>query len=260
VVSTTPARVVRYSLEGERLPPSTETIVVAELVRRTAQGIYGRLFHGASSPILSGKNPDGSPLEGHRHAFYLPADEDGDGLLDHLTVTAAAGFDPEREMVALEELHRLRFPGFPPITLRPLGRGQPADFPHCPLLARATHWRSITPFVPTRHYKRRGRKRDTGTIHEFLARVLREELDRRGLPQPTAVRVIRHRQLSASDTTPPFLPWSAFRQERLTGGGRRGRHPGVGFRIEFPEPVRGPLALGYACHFGLGLFEADNPR
>ena len=26
------------------------------------------------------------------------------------------------------------------------------------------------------------------------------------------------------------------------------------WRIEFAEPVQGPLALGFACHFGLGLF------
>ena len=24
--------------------------------------------------------------------------------------------------------------------------------------------------------------------------------------------------------------------------------------IRFAEPVQGPLALGFACHFGLGLF------
>ena len=29
---------------------------------------------------------------------------------------------------------------------------------------------------------------------------------------------------------------------------------GAAFMIEFPEPVSGPVALGYGCHFGLGLF------
>ena len=25
-------------------------------------------------------------------------------------------------------------------------------------------------------------------------------------------------------------------------------------RLEFEKPVRGPVALGFACHYGLGLF------
>ena len=26
------------------------------------------------------------------------------------------------------------------------------------------------------------------------------------------------------------------------------------FRLRFPKPVAGPIALGHSCHFGLGLF------
>ena len=29
---------------------------------------------------------------------------------------------------------------------------------------------------------------------------------------------------------------------------------GAAFRLTFAEPVRGPLALGFGAHFGLGLF------
>lgn len=50
------------------------------------------------------------------------------------------------------------------------------------------------------------------------------------------------------------LAWRYFRQQRVLGNGRRGNDFGKGFEIEFAEPVSGPLALGYACHFGLGLF------
>jgi CRISPR-associated protein Csb2 len=50
------------------------------------------------------------------------------------------------------------------------------------------------------------------------------------------------------------LAWRHFRQQRVFGNGRRGSDFGKGFEIEFAEPVSGPIALGYACHFGLGLF------
>ena len=36
---------------------------------------------------------------------------------------------------------------------------------------------------------------------------------------------------------------------------------GALLRLHFPEQVLGPVALGYGCHFGLGLFAAskDSP-
>ena len=48
--------------------------------------------------------------------------------------------------------------------------------------------------------------------------------------------------------------WLDFRNQRKTGNGSRGPSPPTGFRIKFKEPVKGPIALGYGSHFGLGLF------
>ncbi len=39
----------------------------------------------------------------------------------------------------------------------------------------------------------------------------------------------------------------------------RSRHPGAFFRLIFTEPVTGPLAFGFACHLGLGLFRHNDP-
>ena len=41
------------------------------------------------------------------------------------------------------------------------------------------------------------------------------------------------------------------------GEGRRAGSVGYGFRIEFPESVQGPVALGYGAHFGMGGFEVE---
>jgi CRISPR-associated protein Csb2 len=43
------------------------------------------------------------------------------------------------------------------------------------------------------------------------------------------------------------------RQRRSEERGTRMR-PGYRFRIVFPEPIQGPLAVGHSCHFGLGFF------
>lgn len=45
-----------------------------------------------------------------------------------------------------------------------------------------------------------------------------------------------------------------FHTTRHDGAGSRGQDHGAAFIIEFPEPISGPLALGYGSHFGLGLF------
>ena len=46
------------------------------------------------------------------------------------------------------------------------------------------------------------------------------------------------------------ITWNQFRRAR------KGEEPryGIGFKIEFENPVAGPIAIGYGSHFGLGLF------
>lgn len=235
----TPPRLVRLALHSPRPLSQALTVSVGETARRAVQGRYGQLFDGAASPLLSGKAADGSPLPGHRHTAYLPRDADADGLLDQLWLFAPGGFGP-RELRALETLEAM--PGLltgGPIRLALLGWD---DIP-----LTATRWQSITPFVPTRHYKERGAKRDTFPRHQLAAVNLAEELARRGLPAPTLCQ-----PLPAHPHT--GLPWAGFAQTRLRGAGRRGHTEGEGFTLTFAQPITGPLALGYACHFGLGQF------
>jgi CRISPR-associated protein Csb2 len=47
-----------------------------------------------------------------------------------------------------------------------------------------------------------------------------------------------------------------FVRRRARGGRPPHVDAGFGLRLQFAEPVRGPLLLGYAAHYGLGLFEA----
>jgi CRISPR-associated protein Csb2 len=49
------------------------------------------------------------------------------------------------------------------------------------------------------------------------------------------------------------LRWTEFKRWRSSGS-RPAVSEGYGFRITFSEEVAGPIALGYASHFGLGLF------
>jgi CRISPR-associated protein Csb2 len=234
---------LRFVLDGPVLPQVTETVYVAELARNRVQGIFGKLFDRASSPVLSGKLPDGTRLVEHRHAYFLPTDEDGDGKLDHIVLYAAEGLGT-RELQALDAWRETRGPGN--ITMGVVWLGHENGLQK----RAALTWRSVTPFIATRHYKERGIKRDSFPHSQLAAMNLREELAYHGLPSPIRVDEIDCLRLPSGRV----LNWRGFRQQRVLGTGRRGHEFGKGFEIEFAEPVSGPIAVGYACHYGLGMF------
>lgn len=256
--------VARYALDGTVLPRVIETVYFAEIARRYLQGIFGAAHGGGWSPVFSGKTADGQPLaHNHQHAFYLPSDEDGDGRLDHLTIVAAEGFGG-RELQALDRFAGLHGPSGTDLRLLLTGVCSLSEAQRIPLLAPARVWRSLTPFISTRHFKERGTKRDLCTRDELPEAVLLEELTRQGFAPPLRVDPLARCELgrplgTSRSTAARSVSWLEFRRQRVSGGGRRGTHPGAGFRLEFSEPVAGPLAFGYGCHFGLGLFGPEGP-
>jgi hypothetical protein len=84
----------------------------------------------ARSPgrALSGHEINGDYCRDHDHAFWWPIDEDNDGLLDHMTVYARAGFEG-REVDALRRLTRLRqHGGRPDLLVTPIYVGRDSDY------------------------------------------------------------------------------------------------------------------------------------
>jgi hypothetical protein len=103
---------------------------------------------------ITGKRKDGTPLDGHLHAHYLPTDEDRDGRIDHITTYAPRGFDQAN----LEALGRLRdifrSVNRPEVELVLTGLGGQELFSRdagkdacapTPTFAEAQRWRSVTP-------------------------------------------------------------------------------------------------------------------
>jgi CRISPR-associated protein Csb2 len=231
-----PPRGVLYALESKVLPRVTETLEIAERVRSKLMGIHKRICGAPElvSAKFSGKDRTGAPLTGpHTHAFYLPLDRDADGRLDHLLVVCAEPLD-EGEVLALDRLQTIwQSNGKPDLRLTPRSWDKLLE-PHTRLV-------SATPYVPARHY-RQGR----GDFSEWLEQEIRRECQQRGLPPP--VRVVHEDRLRLAGGR--TLRWLDFRRSRKDDDSRLG----YGFRLEFAEPVAAPLALGYGCHFGLGMF------
>jgi CRISPR-associated protein Csb2 len=79
---------------------------------------------------------------------------------------------------------------------------------------------------------------------------------KRGLPEPALIEpalieVIAEVELSSGQYRLP-IHFHRFRGKR---GLMQPDRQGGFWRLVFPEPIRGPLALGFACDFGLGLFQ-----
>jgi len=229
-------RCAKYALLSAVPPQVEETAPFAERIRRKLMGIHRRVQDGDPGRIssrFSGKDQEGAPLKGHRHAFFLPLDEDGDGRLDHLLIQAADPFDAT-ELRALDLLSSIwQTDGRPDVKLALVSLS--AELP-----SRQSRWVSASPFTTARHY-RKGR----GQFDEWLSDEIRKECAYHGLPEPVRILWISH---APSPSRP--VRWMAFTRSRKDVT----PNPGFGCALEFPNPVEGPFALGVGAHFGLGLF------
>ncbi len=230
-------RCARYAISAKVKPRIQDTVSVAERVRSYLMGIHKRIRNHdpeAVSPRFSGKAPDGSPLSDHRHAFYLPLDEDHDGRIDHILVQAEDPFSPD-ELAALDglkKIHQRKNSEGLDLVLVSLSAEKPVQ--------QARKWISATPFVTARHH-RKGR----GTYGEWIVSEVIRECSFHGLQQPEAIEPVSHTRKTAHP-----IRWMEFLRSRKGGSPRQGH----GFILHFKEPVSGPFAIGAGCHFGLGIF------
>jgi CRISPR-associated protein Csb2 len=236
------------------LPPCSRTLPQAELFHRA---IVRRVANGqrVHCPELTGRDSRGQPLrEHHRHAHLLPLDLDGDGHLDHLLVHAPMGLGDAAQR-AIRTLRRTWTKGgVGDLQLALAGSGNIDAFRSlpAPLDRRVAQllgprqgsrvWLSATPFVPPRFLKRHGANTLLGQVNAELAS--------RGMTPVEQVDVLPRTAESAS--------LRHYVRRRQRGGAPPPIDVGYAIRLQFAEPVVGPLALGYASHFGLGMFRASD--
>lgn len=232
----------RYALDSTVLPLIQDALPFAEQVRRAL--IRARI-DTSHSEAITGKTFDSQPLEGHLHAHYFATDEDTDGRIDHVTVYSPRGFDRD-DIAALGQLTCIfRSGNRPDVRMTLTGMGASERFDDASLFAQSRRWRSVTPFSLPRFANRGGGK--PPRPRDMPEAQLRRELKSRGLPEPISIK--RTEGYSAGER--PLVRWLEFHSRRFNGTQGYGL---AGFEIEFAEDVRGPVALGFACHFGLGLF------
>ena len=254
--------VARYLLAGRPRPRIEDTVKIGEVMRAAVMSKFGWDIDdqtGRRSPLapwqISGRGTGERPIRDpvHPHAFWLPEDADDDGWIDHMTVFIAGGMDADIQS-RLDRVTRIWLTpgrtrnrpgedtGIDEWRLALEGFGRPEDFAGSSrLLALSRCWQSVTPFLAAGHLKKAGYRGE-------LLRLLK----RRGI-ETEGVTVRERTEIMVGDSPRRALNFHRFRS--------RGREPqpdssGALLEIEFSREFQGPLAAGYASHFGLGMFGA----
>lgn len=264
--------VARFLLTGRPAPQIEEALRIGDLARLALMS----KFRDGSAPVeFLGRDGNG-PLRNHpahAHAFFLPEDADSDGRIDHLLIYCLRGFSPAAK-AALDDLTRLWWErgsvdadsGERPrkewrLALEDIAA--PQRFAGASLLLRrARTWRSVTPFFKTRFDKDRPRTFDA-LVESYRGAIILEWEKRYLTVPPPMVESVHSessvRRFSLDINGRPRSPL-AFVRTRQRRGGPRADMAGGFFTLTFDREVRGPIALGWGAHFGLGLFAAADIR
>jgi len=257
--------IARFVLDGPVLPRVTDTLPLAEAVRRVAMGCFRRwcerhpdeaeAFRREDVPdrfasvVLSGKDAGGNRLAGPGHTHYWPTAAESDPRrIGGVTLFARDGFGLG-EVAALAAMRKLKVGELDELRIQLTGLRRTADLEQT-LVGPSTVWQSLTPFLGHGEIGIRGRSR-------YLRKGLRREWRRLAeqVPDLRGVELRDIEELSAADVIRAGQPQPCeFRRCRSKDGGREANRAGGMFRLTFSHPISGPLSLGYANHFGMGRF------
>lgn len=262
-----------------RVPLLPKFIVpLAEQFRKAASSSLRKVYGKAASSFAIFGHADDRPenLEGeHQHAFYLPMghEEAQDDFLSDLHVWCPIGFT-QAEIEIFLRIQRLnwgsgKYPVRPVLTA--ISQDPPTNVPFATGDKAARLWRSISSFVPPRHFYRgnssRMKLRPKDTPERQLIKCLKDT----GITTPGEIRRIVP---PGQNTADGQARWEIVRvpayeesdvdeairipvhcNGKTAGTGKKERRVGFFFEIEFDQPVALPMpSLGHSSHFGLGLF------
>jgi len=246
-----PVSAIRFAVTGPTPMNATHGILLADEAHRQA----GHELTGAGLTDIERKEILGSngAATDHGHAHWIPLDAGGEKPqpVRHLIIWVPRGLGTQevRAVLGLRRASGRRgrgtdgyeVRGFPQVELLFQAAGGIEQVAP-ELCGPARRWRSVTPYLPVRHRKRE-------SLDAYLTDDVRTELRYREQPPASIARV----------DPEPRLPdrWAReFRRYRMTEDMSKSR-PGLGLRLEFAEPVAGPLLLGKLSHFGYGIFVPD---
>lgn len=241
---------VRYAVVGSVRPHIKDTLRVGDTARNACMSKYGQRKTGETSHIFAGKDRNGKPLTNHMHAFYLPTYETQNKEIDHLTIYAPGKFNGDELQVLLTDLKYLYRYGTSRVGLVFQGCGTPDNFQDVSILKKATKWRSVTPLILSRHIKYRG-SGSNRRIVDGPEDQIHDEIRKRYGEQYKLVNITINDggRVGINSTQVRSIDFFRWRKHGSVGDSKT-----YDVTLEFQDEVSGPLVLGYASHFGLGMF------
>ena len=227
---------ISFILTGKPRPRIEDALRIGELLRAAIMAQAKHLLGDDQiPPIFSGHDLPAGNL--HRHAFYLPWDSNGDGYIDRLLLHVPDGMNARQQQMA-EQVKKLWSRGSEwKLVVENVGDVGIANATTRP----NTVWESVTPYLHPWYIKK----------HLSIEDQLRRECRERGLSEPQILESFDEVNVGNGRKRRPIH----FRRFRNRRGLSQPDRLGSFWRLTFPEPVAGPLALGFACHFGLGMFK-----
>lgn len=206
-------------------------------------------------PELTGMQGDKTPLKGtHDHAHWIPLSLFDPLHVDHVLVYAKSGFGSD-SLQAICQLRTAYSKGISKLAINMVGQGSIAeiyeqlarvdrvDKRSLAILRPSATFESATPLVFRKFLASHGKKNAENQI--------REELVERGLPEPSSVVF-----WSTEEMVKRKLKGYVLRRQPSKRQPPFERSWGV--TIQFAELIQAvPIALGYASHYGLGVFRAQ---
>lgn len=275
----------RFGLSSKVLPQITAALSVGERWHRALMSC-SKEDQDHVAEVFAGRDAQGEPLQrDHAHAWYLPECNER-GEITNVVVYSPSGFSLEAKR-ALQRMEKVwGSGGFDIYTdlvlLGEMDRIADARDGGVNVVGTATVWQSLTPFVLPRFPKR---KRIDGSAfsvdgpEDQALRLLRllpmvagplgldgaerfvsEDGDWLGMRDAGGNVRVRVRCVEAgwldraiAEDGSQRFPWQRFQRTRSQGQGARSLGTGYWLEVQFGQPVRGPIALGYGAHFGLGV-------
>ncbi len=237
---------------GTVRPLMKRSLPLMEVLHATAVQKATKQFCFGNVPELTGKDNVGSPLRGHQHSQYLPLSLFGKDKIDHVLVWCREGFS-EAALASLSAIRWAYSKGIADLSinmagmgdvnqvLKQLSRDSRVRKNQLDVIGTSTVWESCTPLVLRKYLHKRGKKTAEGQI--------REELVQRGFDAPEQVRIWNSEEMVARRLKGFLIRRGVSKQQPPSASS-------WGATITFGRPQTGPIALGYASHFGLGMFRA----
>lgn len=242
--------VIRYAVTGVIRPLIKDTVRIGDLARNACMSRYGKKNDSDVSRMFSGKDDKGKPLKGHIHASYLPTYEMQNRQIDHLTIFTPTGFN-KKELEVLFSLKRLYRNNLADINLVFEGCGRLENFSDVEIFKKDHLWKSATPLILTRYIKNRKSGSKEELVDSPKEQIMNEIENRYGKSYELKNVTVNEKKISNLNTY-DFFRW---RSHGSVGNGRT-----YNVKLEFKNAVKGPITLGYASHFGLGMFVPQRER